>query len=45
MAADFQLEAAIDGEYFKRIFIHHNDVALKIEFIFENYPHCGEYLS
>ena len=45
LATRFQVEAAIDGEYFKRIFIMHNDTALKIEFIFENYPHCGDYLK
>jgi len=45
LAANFQVEAAIDGEYFKRIFILHNDTSLKIEFIYENYPHCGEYLK
>jgi hypothetical protein len=45
LAAGFQVEATIDGEYFKRIFIRHNDVSLKIEFIYENYPHCGEYLK
>jgi hypothetical protein len=45
LAAHFQVDAVIDGEYFKRIFILHNGVSLKIEFIFENYPHCGEYLK
>ncbi|MBI5485175.1 MAG: nucleotidyl transferase AbiEii/AbiGii toxin family protein [Deltaproteobacteria bacterium] len=45
LAGDFQIEAAIDGEYFKRIFITHKDVSLKVEFIYENYPHCGEYLK
>lgn len=45
LAAHFQVEATIDGEYFKRIFIRHNDVPLKVEFIYENYPHCGEYLK
>jgi predicted nucleotidyltransferase component of viral defense system len=45
LAVDFRIEAVIDGEYFKRIFILHNGTSLKIEFIFENYPHCGEYLK
>jgi predicted nucleotidyltransferase component of viral defense system len=45
LAAHFQVEAIIDGEYFKRIFMRHNDVSLKIEFIYGNYPHCGEYLK
>ncbi len=44
LAAHFLVEAVIDGDYFKRIFIAHNGTSLKIEFIFENYPHCGEYL-
>jgi predicted nucleotidyltransferase component of viral defense system len=45
LAAHFKVEAAIDGDYFKRIFVVHNDTSLKIEFIFENYPHCGDYLK
>jgi len=45
LAAHFVVEAAIDGDYFKRIFILHNGTSLKIEFIFENYPHCGEFLE
>jgi len=44
-AASFKVEAVIDGDYFKRIFIVDNDISLKIEFIYENYPHCGEYLK
>jgi predicted nucleotidyltransferase component of viral defense system len=45
LATSFKVEATIDGEYFKRIYILHNDTSLKIEFIYENYPHCGEYLK
>lgn len=45
LAAHFQVESVIDGDYFKRIFIVDNDISLKIEFIYENYPHCGEYLK
>jgi predicted nucleotidyltransferase component of viral defense system len=45
LAASFAVEAAIDGDYFKRIFITDNNTSLKIEFIYENYPHCGEYLT
>jgi predicted nucleotidyltransferase component of viral defense system len=44
LAASFTIEAAIDGDYFKRIFVVQNDTSLKIEFIYENYPHCGDYL-
>jgi len=44
LAAQFHVEAVIDGDYFKRIFVHHNNTMLKVEFIFENYPHCGNYL-
>jgi len=45
LAANFRVEAVIDGEYFKRIFILYSDTSLKIEFIYENYPHCGGYLK
>ena len=45
LAANFQVEAVIDGDYFKRIFIMHDNTTLKIEFIYENYPHCGDYLN
>ncbi|MEI6208995.1 MAG: nucleotidyl transferase AbiEii/AbiGii toxin family protein [Desulfuromonadales bacterium] len=45
LAARFQVQAVIDGEYFKRIFISQNDTSLKIEFIYENYSHCGDYLK
>ncbi len=45
LAALFRIEAAIDGKYFKRFFVTHGETALKIEFIFESYPHCGEYLT
>ena len=45
LAANFSVQAAIDGEYYKRIFVIKSSTTLKIEFIFENYPHCGEYLN
>jgi predicted nucleotidyltransferase component of viral defense system len=45
LAAYFSVEAVIDGEYFKRIFVVDKNTTLKIEFIFENYPHCGNYLN
>lgn len=45
LAANFQVDAVIDGEYYKRIFILKHNTALKIEFIFENYSHCGDYLK
>jgi predicted nucleotidyltransferase component of viral defense system len=45
LAAHFSVDAVIDGEYFKRIFVVDKNTTLKIEFIFENYPHCGNYLN
>lgn len=36
------IEVTLDGEYFKRLFIHHQKVTLKIEFIYENYKTVGE---
>ena len=38
----FQTEITIDGEYFKRLFVYREDIALKIEFIFENFKTVGE---
>ncbi len=38
----FKTELAVDGEYFKRLFVYREDVNLKIEFIFENFKTIGE---
>ena len=45
LAGSFRVEVTIDGEFFKRLFVRHGEVELKIEFIFENYPHIAEYYS
>jgi hypothetical protein len=37
-----QIEVAIDGEFFKRIFVTANNTVLKIEFVYENYKTVGE---
>jgi len=37
----FKAELTVDGEYFKRLFVYKKDVALKIEFIFENFKTVG----
>jgi predicted nucleotidyltransferase component of viral defense system len=42
ISEQFKTEITIDGEYFKRIFVYKNDVALKIEFIFENFKTVGK---
>lgn len=38
----FKTELAVDGEYFKRLFVYKEDVTLKIEFIFENFKTVGK---
>ncbi len=43
LARSFRVEVTIDGELFKRLFVRRGEIELKIEFIFENYPHIGEY--
>jgi hypothetical protein len=37
-----QIEVAIDGEFFKRVFVTVNRAVLKIEFVYENYRTVGE---
>jgi predicted nucleotidyltransferase component of viral defense system len=37
-----QVEVTIDGEFFKRLFVNHRGISLKIEFIYENYKTVGE---
>ncbi|MFH1562078.1 MAG: nucleotidyl transferase AbiEii/AbiGii toxin family protein [Nitrospirota bacterium] len=38
----FKTEITVSGEYFKRGFIYKKDVALKVEFIYENYKNVGQ---
>ena len=45
LAGSFHVEVTIDGEFFKRLFVRSGEVELKVEFIFENYPHLGAYES
>ena len=42
---NFQIELAVNGDYFKRIFIEKDDVILKTEFIFENYKNIGQRIN
>lgn len=37
----FDIEMTINGEYFKRFFMSHQQQALKIEFVYENYKTVG----
>ncbi len=39
----YEIEITLNGEFFKRGFIQSNKIELKIEFIYENYPHIGEF--
>jgi predicted nucleotidyltransferase component of viral defense system len=41
LSGHFKTELAVDGEYFKRLFVYKQAVALKIEFIFENFKTVG----
>ncbi len=36
------VEVTIDGEFFKRLFVNHQETSLKIEFIYENYKTVGK---
>jgi len=38
----FRTEITVGGEYFKRGFVYKNDVALRIEFVYENYKYVGQ---
>jgi predicted nucleotidyltransferase component of viral defense system len=42
IARKYVVEHGIDGDYFKRLFVHKDDVTLKLEFIHESYPHIGD---
>ncbi len=42
LSKNFKINAALDGEFFKRIFIKSEGISLKIEFIYENYEHVGD---
>mgnify|MGYP000573351949 CR=1 FL=1 len=42
LARKYVVEPGINGDYFKRFFVHKDDVTLKLEFIHESYPHIGE---
>ena len=36
------IEITMDGEFFKRLFVKRDNIALKIEFVYENYRTVGE---
>jgi len=38
----FKTELTVDGEYFKRLFVYQENIALKLEFIFENFKTVGD---
>ena len=38
----YKTEITVSGEYFKRGFVYKNDVALKTEFIYENFKNVGQ---
>jgi predicted nucleotidyltransferase component of viral defense system len=40
---NFRLELVMNGEYFKRIFVYHEQVPLKMEFIFESFKTAGHF--
>jgi predicted nucleotidyltransferase component of viral defense system len=42
ISEQFKTELTVDGEYFKRLFVYKKDIALKIEFIFENFKTVGK---
>lgn len=41
IAKQFTVEPSIDGDYFKRLFVHKGDLTLKLEFIHDTHPHIG----
>jgi len=41
IAAVFKVEWLITSDYFKRIMVHQQDTALKVEFIYDPHPHVG----
>jgi len=42
ISEQFKTELTVDGEYFKRLFVYQKNIALKIEFIFENFKTVGK---
>ncbi len=37
-----KIEVTIDGEFFKRLFVNHDNISLKLEFIYENFKTIGD---
>lgn len=42
LSEKFKTEITLSGDYFKRGFVYKNEVAMKVEFIYENYRSIGQ---
>jgi len=45
VATIFQVEMALDSDYFKRIMVTDRETILKVEYIYEPYTHFGEFVE